>query len=267
MKRIFLLSTILFTALTAARAQTVLNMLNAKNGMTYIDSWIYVDAQNNFRGASFAIADGDSIVPAAGWTDKVAAEPGTEIIAYLKGVYYRIYITEYIVHSSETVKTKESRFEYTTETRRGEETLGVRINYRYLTGVKTERTDSADARRKPAIFITYVYEQDGTMVVPKIKTALAKHDCSFTRNAPQSDLQLYLKATYRQFNSDGDFVYCYLDVTFELFDTSDAETVYFDSFSQKGVSTSRDRAVRAAIDDAAEAISEKIASYINNKKN
>jgi hypothetical protein len=61
-------------------------------------------------------------------------------------------------------------------------------------------------------------------------------------------------------------VYCYLDVTLELFNTSAGESIYVDDFSQKGVSTSRDRAVRVAIDDAAEATCEKIMPLIIKNK-
>jgi hypothetical protein len=87
-----------------------------------------------------------------------------------------------------------------------------------------------------------------------------------TQNAPASNFQLFVTATERQFNSDRDFVYCYVDIQLELFSTSTGEVVYFDSFSQKGVSTSRDRAIRAAVDDAVEVISEKITPYIITTK-
>jgi hypothetical protein len=238
-------------------------MFNVKNGGTLLDSWIYLDAQNNFRGTSFAPTGEfsgleDTIaIPANGWANKIAAVPGTAFIACLKGVYYWVYVSEYIVRNNETVKTTENWFEYTSETRRSEEILGVRIEYRQPLNVKTERPASVNTQ-KPNVFVTY----DDNLLSNKIKTKLTKQGCTFTKNAPQSDFQLYIKATERQSNSDRDFVYCYLDVTFELFETSTGESVFVDDFSQKGVSTSRDRAVRAAVDDAAEAISENIIPYI-----
>jgi hypothetical protein len=258
-----LLLCLLFAALTTIQAQTALNMFNAKHGNTLLDSWIYLDEKNNFMGASFASVDELSgyedtiVVPAGGWTDKIAAVPGTEILAYLKGVCYRIYVAEYIVHSNETVKTTGNWFEYTTESRRSKEILGVRIEYRKPVNVKTEQAARTDTR-KPSVFIAY----GENLMLNKIKTKLLNKGCTFTQNAPQSDFQLYIKATERQFNSDRDFVYCYVDVTLELFDTSTGESVYVDDFSQKGVSTSRNRAVRAAVEDAAETINEKITPYI-----
>jgi hypothetical protein len=252
-------------------------MFNAKHGGTLLDAWIYLDAQNNFVGASFAPAgelsdfEDTIVIPATGWTNKIAAAPETVVIAYIKGVYYWIYVKEDIVRSNETVKTtssstvtKRKREETvttsgnTTETKRNEETLGVWIEYRRLFNVKTAQAASLNPQ-KPNVFIAY---DNNNLMVDKIKTKLTDAGCAFTQNAPTSDFQLYVTATERQFNSDRDFVYCYVDVKLELFDTSAGEIVYFDTFSQKGVSTSRDRAVRAAVDDAAEAISEKITPYI-----
>ncbi|MDR2563162.1 MAG: hypothetical protein LBC98_04390 [Prevotellaceae bacterium] len=89
MKKSVMILAILFMAQTAAQSQTDLNMLNTKNGGTLFKSWIYVDNQNNFAGASFVTAEdfSDTIVipAAAGWTNKIAATPETAIIAYLKG--------------------------------------------------------------------------------------------------------------------------------------------------------------------------------------
>ncbi|MDR1347208.1 MAG: hypothetical protein LBJ63_02090 [Prevotellaceae bacterium] len=243
----------------------LLNMHNERNGKTFLDSWIYLDAQNNFTGASFiSISETDNVtvVPATGWTNKMAAEPGTIFIAYLKGVFYQIYVEDYIIHSSETERTRGDWFSYATTIERNTQTLGVRISYRQLTNAKIESNTAANSQN-PRIFVGF---GDNNVFINKLKTKLTQRGCMIIINAPQSDFQLYLKATERQFNSDRTFVYCYVDVTLELLNTSTGETVYADDFSQKGVSTSRDRAVRAAIDDATDAIGEKIMPLIIKNK-
>jgi hypothetical protein len=266
MKKLVLFLTILFIAVTTCRADDnpagiSLNMFNANHGNTYLASLIYIDAHNNFTGASFLpVNETDTVttVPATGWANKIAAEPGTLFIAYLKGDFYRIDVEDYIVHNKEEEKTTGSLFLYTTTVKRSSEILGVRISYQQLTDVKIE-PDVSVKSRNPRIFVAY---DDNNILINKIKAKLTEHSCTVIPSAPQSDFQLYVKASERKFNSDRDFVYCYVDVTLELFNTSAGETVYAGDFSQKGVSTSRDRAVRAAIDDAVNAIGEKIIPLI-----
>ncbi|MDR1594388.1 MAG: hypothetical protein LBS43_07905, partial [Prevotellaceae bacterium] len=53
----FTIAAMCITAATFAQSNpstVTLNMFNVKNGGTLLDSWIYLDAQNNFRGTSFA---------------------------------------------------------------------------------------------------------------------------------------------------------------------------------------------------------------------
>jgi hypothetical protein len=269
MKKIISFSAILLIVATTCYAgdnseAISLNMINANHGWTYLASWIYIDALNNFTGASFvSINETDSvtIVPATGWENKIAAEPGRAFIAYVKGIFYRIYVDDYIIRNDETEKTTGNWFSYTTTIKRHTETLGVRINYRQLTNAKIER-DTAVNSQNPLIFVEFA---NNNVFGNKLKTKFTKNGCVFTSNATQSDFQLYLKASERQFNRDRDFVYCYVDVSLELFNTYTGETVYVDEFSQKGVSTSRDRAVRVAVDDAVKAIGEKIIPLIIDK--
>ena len=225
-------------------------MHNAKNGKTYLDKWIYVDAHNNFVGASFASLEPiDSLslaanIPQQGWTDKIAAIPKTGIAAYLKGNYYIIYVDNYVVSTRNAI-------------------MGVRIRYRLLEEkVPNEITPNI---KTPTIFIAEdesIFGTSSSIIADKIKTELTKNACLLTQNASQSHYQLYIKATTRQFNSDRDFNYCYADVTVELFNTLTGKSEYFEDFSQKGVSTSRDRAAREALTDVSTVINEKVKSLI-----
>lgn len=285
MKKI--LTIIMLCAFAGAYAQSttvepaVLNMFNVKHGGTLLESWIYLDAQNNFEGAAFApsgryiVPEDTIVIPAASWTNKIAAAPGTAVIAHVKGVHYWIYVTDYIIRNSETVKTTTSSTvtsyywdeeittsKHATETRRNEEILGVRVEYHPLFTVKTAQATAVPSQ-KPSVFVA---TGKSALIVDKIKAKLTGAGCMLTQNAPASNFQLFVTATERQFNSDRDFVYCYVDIQLELYSTSTGEAVYFDDFSQKGVSTSRDRAIRAAVDDAVEVISEKITPYIITTK-
>ncbi|MDR1113326.1 MAG: hypothetical protein LBL18_06180 [Bacteroidales bacterium] len=269
-KVIFILATILSITATTVCAQDnsgtiTLNMFNAQHGNTCLDSWIRIDAHNNFTGASFISieeTDNPTVIPSTGWANKMAAEPGTTFIAYLKGVFYQIYVEDYIIHSNEKERTTGDWFSYTTTLERNTETLGVRISYRQLMNAKIAR-DTVTNNQNPRIFAEF---GDNNVFTNKLKTKLTKQGCVITANAPQSDFQLYAKATERQFNSDRDFVYCYVGVTLELFNTLTGETVYVDDFSQKGVSNSHDRAVRTAVEDAVEAIGEAIMPLIIKNK-
>jgi len=230
-----------------------LAMHNAKHGKTCLDEWIYVDDHNNFVGASFALPGlvdsislrADITTSNLGWTNKIAAAPRTGIIAYLKGNYYIIYVDNYVVSTNRAI-------------------MGVRIRYRHL--LNEEIPDNLSAGTKtPSIFITVdedAFGKRSSIIADKLKTELTKNGCSLTQNAPQSHFQLYIKAATRQFNSDSGFNYCYADVTVELFNTLTGTSEYFEDFSQKGISTSRERAAREALTDASAVINEKIKSLI-----
>ena len=228
-------------------------MHNAQNGKTYLGEWIYVDADNNFVGASFApLGKIDSIslktdIPTIGWTNKIAATPKTGIVAYFKGTYYVIYVDNYVVSTKNAI-------------------MGVRIRYRLNESISNSIIEDI---KNPTIFIAEdenAFGKNNSIIADKVKTELTKNGYQLTQNAAQSHYQLYIKATTRQINSDNNFNYCYADIIVELFNTLTGKSEYFEDFSQKGVSTSRDRAVREALTDASTVINEKIIQIISKNK-
>lgn len=64
---------------------------------------MYIDSANNFAGAEFAsIGEVNglgnvSYIPMSGWASRVSVTPGHGYVAYKDGVYYRIYVIDYIV--------------------------------------------------------------------------------------------------------------------------------------------------------------------------
>ena len=259
MKKIILCLALIFAILgnfaigyaQSERGLIPLDMLRAGYGKTYLNKWIYVDAHNNFAGASFAPLEPiDSVslnvnIPQSGWTDKIAAIPETGIVAYLKGVYYVIYVDNYTENTKKVI-------------------TGVRIRYRQLE--EKVPNDTISDTKTPTIFIAEdehtLFNTNSSIIANKLKTEFIKNGYQLTQNAPQSRYQLHIKATTRRSNSNQDFVYYYADVTVELFNTLTGKSEYFENFSQKGVSTSHARAEREALTDASIVIDEKIKSFI-----
>jgi hypothetical protein len=63
-------------------------------------------------------------------------------------------------------------------------------------------------------------------------------------------------------SNNGNVVFCYADAAIELYDVRKQKAVYTDNLSQKGGSTSQDKAGRKAMTDIAHGISEKITPWV-----
>jgi len=100
------------------------------------------------------------------------------------------------------------------------------------------------------------------IVANKVKAELAKNGCSFVETAKQADFRLSIKTTTRKISEQGNIVFCYADVTVGLFDNHKQKNVYNDEFSQKGGSTTYERAAREAFQDAAQTVVGKIIAWI-----
>lgn len=81
-----------------------LSMRDRDNGRTYLDN-IYIDTEN-FEGAKFASIGavrglGNIInIPTTGWASEVAVVPGNGYVAYSNDKFYRIYVVNYILNTS-----------------------------------------------------------------------------------------------------------------------------------------------------------------------
>ncbi|MDR3184489.1 MAG: hypothetical protein LBT49_03690 [Prevotellaceae bacterium] len=100
------------------------------------------------------------------------------------------------------------------------------------------------------------------VVAGKVKAALALKGCSFTDDETQADFRLRLEVSTRLANDNGTIVFCYADAAIELYDIRKQKAVYTDNLSQKGGSTSQDKAGRKAMTDIAPKISEKISPWV-----
>jgi hypothetical protein len=147
-------------------------------------------------------------------------------------------------------------------------------------GLQQERTEKlftelrlamARLERSVAIFVESsedIFGQKSTSIVAnKLKAALAKKSsCTFTGDASQSDFRLSLNTSTRQIGeATAAIVFCYADVTVDLVDSYTGQSVYQDEISQKGGSTSYERAGRQACEDVAPKIADKLIPWVKEK--
>ncbi|MDR1415996.1 MAG: hypothetical protein LBJ57_01095 [Prevotellaceae bacterium] len=103
---------------------------------------------------------------------------------------------------------------------------------------------------------------DVDIATGKVKAELALKGCSFVEEEAQADFRLRLNVSTRQLSSNGAIVFCYADAAVELYDVHKQKAVYTDNISQKGGSSSQDKAGRKALSDIASKISEKINPWV-----
>lgn len=86
-----------------------LSMRNANNGTTYIDNVIYINKSDNFdsyNGVYFASVGqvkglgNVSTIPSAGWASQVAVKPNNGYVAFYNGIFYRLYVEDFIEGTS-----------------------------------------------------------------------------------------------------------------------------------------------------------------------
>lgn len=81
-----------------------LSMRDRDNGRTYLDN-IYIDTEN-FEGAKFASIGAVrglgniTNIPTTGWASEVAVVPGNGYVAYANDKFYRMYVVNYILNTS-----------------------------------------------------------------------------------------------------------------------------------------------------------------------
>ena len=146
-----------------------------------------------------------------------------------------------------------------------------KISINDLQQVKTEQFHSEitqmSARLAQATLV-YVesiedlFGQKVNIVANKLKANLAVNGCSFTDESEKSDFRLTINAKTRESSTSNDIVYCYADITIELYDNHKGKAVFNDDLSEKGGSSSADKAARKAMENAVTQIINKISNWI-----
>ncbi|GHT40490.1 hypothetical protein AGMMS49965_08840 [Bacteroidia bacterium] len=106
------------------------------------------------------------------------------------------------------------------------------------------------------------FGQSSNVLTNKVKAILASKGCSFSDSAENADLKLKMVATTREISNSNALVFCYADVELELYDNHKQKVVFNDELSQKGGSSSNERAGRKALEDAVSVVAEKILLWI-----
>lgn len=90
-----------------------------------------------------------------------------------------------------------------------------------------------------------------SVMAGRLKSLMSTQGCSFTDDAANADYKLSLTAGTRVGSTNENFVFCYSDVSIDFFDNHKQKSVYSDDISEKGGSTTKEKAARKAMENAA----------------
>lgn len=101
-----------------------------------------------------------------------------------------------------------------------------------------------------------------TIISDKLRAKLSDDGCSFTDDISKADFKLTISSETKESSRMENLVFCYADVTFDLFDTHKQRLVYRDDISEKGGSTTKEKAASKAAESSADTIVRKIVKWI-----
>jgi hypothetical protein len=107
-----------------------------------------------------------------------------------------------------------------------------------------------------------LFGQEVDIVANKLKAEMAVSGCSFTEDVAKADFKLNINAKTREGSAFNDIVFCYVDVAVELYDMHKEKVIYSDELSEKGGSSSQEKAARKAMENAVAKIINKISNWI-----
>ena len=107
-----------------------------------------------------------------------------------------------------------------------------------------------------------VFGKQESVVANKLKSQMALNGCSFTDEVSKADFVLTLMSETRESTVVNNLFFCYADVSIELYDTHKQKVVYGDDISEKGGSTTKEKAARKAMENAADIVMNSILKWI-----
>jgi hypothetical protein len=107
-----------------------------------------------------------------------------------------------------------------------------------------------------------LFEKKVNIVANKLKAEMAVSGCSFTDDAAKADFLLRISATTRESSVVEGIVFCHADVAVELYDTHKQKSVYGNEISQKGGSSSAEKAGHKALSDVAIKIAKELKNWV-----
>jgi len=107
-----------------------------------------------------------------------------------------------------------------------------------------------------------LFGKRATIISDKLRAKLSDDGCSFTDDISKADFKLTISSKTKESSIVENLVFCYADVSFYLYDTHKQRLVYSDDISEKGGSTTKEKAARKAGESAADIIVKKIVKWI-----
>ena len=107
-----------------------------------------------------------------------------------------------------------------------------------------------------------VFGKQVNVIANKLKSQMAENGCSFTEDESKADFKLTLNAETREGSATENLVFCYADISIDLFDTHKQKSVFSDDLSEKGGSTTKEKAARKAMENAVNKIMNSIVKWI-----
>ncbi len=100
------------------------------------------------------------------------------------------------------------------------------------------------------------------VIANKLKSQMADNGCSFTDDEDRADFILTINAETREGSVTETLVFCYADINIDLFDVHKNKSVFSDDISEKGGSTTKEKAARKAMETAVNKIMNSIVKWI-----
>jgi len=107
-----------------------------------------------------------------------------------------------------------------------------------------------------------VFGKQENIIANKLKSQMAVNGCSFAEDISNADFKLTLTAETREGSDMNNLVFCYADINYELYDTHKQKTVFSDNISEKGGSSTKDKAARKAMENSVNKIMESILKWL-----
>ena len=101
-----------------------------------------------------------------------------------------------------------------------------------------------------------------SIIANRLKAKMALDGCSFTDDVSKADFKLTLTAETTKSSATDNFVFCYANVSFDFFDIHKQRSVYSNSISEKGGSTTMEKSARKAMENAADRLFESIEPFL-----
>lgn len=202
---------------------------------------------------------------------------GNELSQKLMQVESRLKTSRDLVNDGEKAKAKqqcESAQNIMSDVRKIQETMRATNPSVSVETLEQHRTEklyneikilSAQLSQAIMVYVESTEDLFGkqvNVIASKLKAQMASNGCSFTDDVSKADFKLTMTCETREGSANENLVFCYADVNLDFFDTHKQKSIYSDDISEKGGSTTKEKAARKAMEKAADKIMEGITPWL-----